>query len=151
MNWREARIENTDLKILLPCKPDKASKQLDLNGIATRIEMIGCEAGGGLFAVSRIKLSKDVEPGAVLSQWKSSVIAGIKASEHKDYPFQIKGESPDGLGNKLEALGKSPDGKPIMLKAVWFVQNRQLFHAAIYADQLQPETAETFFSGLVFP
>ena len=148
MNWREARLDNTNLKILLPCKPDKGNKTLMLNGSSTSLEMIGCEAGGVLFAVSKLNLPFGVEPETVLNQWSSSVTSNMKAGESRKSPFQIQGENPTGLGIRLDAIGSGPRGKKITLTAVWFVQDRQLFHAAMYANQLLAEAVETFLSGL---
>ena len=53
LDWREVRPEGGYLTVLLPCKPERLSRDLVLGeGPPRRIELLACTAGGGLQLVS---------------------------------------------------------------------------------------------------
>ena len=48
----------------------------------------------------------------------------------------------------VRANGQRVDGRAVQSQAAYFSQGRQVFQAVIYADKMDPEVAETFFSSL---
>jgi hypothetical protein len=48
----------------------------------------------------------------------------------------------------VQASGQRTDGRAVQSQAAYFSQGRQVFQAVIYADKMDPEVAETFFSSL---
>ena len=73
LNWREVRLD-AGVSLLLPCKPDKAQKQVPLGPQPTTLNMLGCEAGGSTFAVAVAELSDPAQVAEVLSQWQAIYI-----------------------------------------------------------------------------
>ena len=71
LNWREVRPEGVSLTMLLPCKPDRASKAVPLGGHPIRLSMTGCEAGGALFALAVAEVADPGQAAQVLAQWQS--------------------------------------------------------------------------------
>ena len=43
LNWRSVRSEAHGLQMLLPCKPDKASREVRMAGTDLQLDMQGCD------------------------------------------------------------------------------------------------------------
>ena len=52
LNWRTVPLPEADLTITLPCKPDQATRTVELAGAPVELSMVGCDADGATFAVS---------------------------------------------------------------------------------------------------
>ncbi len=149
-NWREVRADSTDLVAMLPCKPDKAVRPVNLAGQAVELHMAGCEAGGATFAVSHATLADPARANEVLTQWRLVTLTNMQAAAPRDAAFQPRGALQLPASVQTVAVGRRADGLPVLAHAAWFARGGQVFHAVVYADKLDPEVAEAFFSGLSF-
>ena len=151
-NWREVRPEGTRLNLLLPCKPDKAQKVVPLGGRATSLSMLGCDAGGATFAVAVADVGDASQAAPVLVQWQNLTLANMKAAPASRQPMALKipGASANVPVARLQAQGQRADGTAVSGQAAYFAQGSQLFQVVMYAPQIAPEVAETFFSSLKF-
>ncbi|MBK5205101.1 MAG: hypothetical protein JJD98_06755 [Polaromonas sp.] len=151
-NWREVRPENTRLSLLLPCKPDKAEKIVPLGGPPTTLSMLGCEASGATFAVAVADLGEAAKAAPVLAQWQGLTLANMKArpDTRQTLPLRLPGAAAEPGPVLVTAQGQRADGTAVSGQAAYFAQGSQVFQAVIYAVQITPEVAETFFSSLKF-
>lgn len=149
-NWRETRLEGSSLLALLPCKPDRGSRMIPLAGGAVELHMSGCEAGGAMFAVSHADLQDADKAGVALAHWKAAMLENMHATSSQELPFRPRGASALPQPFRMVAQGSRPDGRPVAAQGAWFAQGAQVFHAVVYADNLNREAAETFFAGLGF-
>ena len=151
-NWREVRPEGTGLSLLLPCKPDKAQKVVPLGGRATSLSMLGCDAGGATFAVAVADVGDASQAGPVLAQWQNLTLANMKAAPASRQPIALKipGASAGLPVARLQAQGQRADGTAVSGQAAYFAQGSQLFQVVMYAPQIAPDVAETFFASLKF-
>lgn len=151
LNWREVRPEGTRLALLLPCKPDKAQKNVPLGGPATPLSMLGCDAGGATFAVAVADLGDAAKAAPVLAQWQSLTLANMKAGAAPQVtPLKLPGAAALPPATLVKAEGQGPDGKPVSGQAAYFAQGSQVFQVVMYSPRITPEVAETFFSSLKF-
>ena len=149
-NWREVRPDDTRLSLLLPCKPDKAQKPVSLGGQSTTLSMLGCDAGGVTFAVAVVDLSKGMTASSVLSQWKSVTLTNMKAGAEQVEAVKLPGAALEPSPVLVKAQGRRADGAAVTGQMLYFVQGTQVFQAVMYASQITPDTADTFFSSLKF-
>ena len=149
-NWREVRPDNTRLSLLLPCKPDKAQKVVPLGGRATTLSMLGCDAAGATFAVAVADVGDAGTAALVLEQWQSLTLANMKAvpATREVLALKIPGLSAGAFASRVAAQGQRIDGKAVAGQAAYFVQGSQVFQVVMYAQQIAPEAADTFFSSL---
>lgn len=149
-NWREVRPDNTALSLLLPCKPDKAEKTVPLGGQPTLLRMLGCDAGGATFAVAVADVADAAQAGAVLARWQALTLANMKAAPGSGQPlaFKILGASAGVPVSRVRAQGQRADGSAVSGQAAYFAQGTQVFQVVMYAPQIAPDVAETFFSSL---
>lgn len=148
-NWREVRADGAELVALLPCKSDRASRQVVLAGLQIDLQMMGCEAGGGTFAVSHARLPDASRANEVLADWRLATLANMHAVAPREASFVPKGATALPSSVQTVAIGRRGDGLPVIAHAAWFARGDVVFSAVIYADSLSPEVAEAFFSGLV--
>ncbi|HAL37352.1 MAG TPA: hypothetical protein DCP03_04235 [Polaromonas sp.] len=151
-NWREVRPENTRLSLLLPCKPNKAQKMVPLGGQPSTLSMLGCDAGGATFAVAVADLGDAEKAAPVLAQWQSLTLANMKAGPGTSQvlPLKLPGAAAEPPASRVFAQGQRADGTAVSGQAAYFAQGSQVFQVVMYAAQITPEVAETFFSSLKF-
>ena len=139
------------MSLLLPCKPDRASKSVPLGGRETRLSMTGCEAGGAMYALSVAELSDASEVAQVLSQWQALTLGHMRADlATPRKPMAVAGA--DGPAPLIFlARGIHPDGQAIEGQILFFARGAQVFQAVIYAPRIGADAAETFFSGIKLP
>ena len=154
LNWREVRLAASALKVLLPCKADQGSRPVELAGQLVELQMVGCEAGAALFAVSHVELKDSSRMAEIQAGWQTAMLAAMAVKE-PEVPvqrtaFELKGAAAQPPAVRLQAQGRRPDGRAVMAQAVWFSQGTHLFHAVVYAERLGPAATEPFFAGLAF-
>lgn len=151
-NWREVRPENTRFSLLLPCKPDKAQKVVPLGGQATTLSMLGCDADGVTFAVAVADVGDVSKAAPVLALWQELALANMKAAPgtRQLLALKIPGASAGVPVSRVQALGQRADGAAVSGQAAYFADGAQVFQVVMYAPQIAPEVAETFFSSLKF-
>ncbi len=150
-NWREVRPDNTALTLLLPCQPDKAQRSVPLGGRPTELVMLGCDAGDATFAIAVATLDDAAQAAAVLTGWQTATLANIKgAGGVQTGPLTLPGADALPPAVLVRASGQRANGQAVQSQGAYFSQGRQIFQAVIYADQIAPEVAETFFSSLKF-
>lgn len=157
LNWRSVALPDAALTITLPCKPDHATRKVELAGTPVDLSMVGCEADGATFAVSHATLADAALTATALAHWRAAVLARLGGSQAQasDVPFAPRNALPLPQSVRTTAQGVGPDGKAVSAQAVWFARpegaQMRLYHAVVYSPRARPEVADTFFSGLQLP
>ena len=151
LNWREVRLAGGELKAMLPCKPDQAQRRQSLAGYEIELNMIGCEAGGALYAISAAELGTPAQAQQVQAQWQTNLLATLQAQGGIRQAYAIRGANAQPEALQLQASGRTEDGRALTVQAVWFMRGTRLYHAAVYAERLSTEMSEPFFSGMELP
>ena len=145
LNWREVRLDA--LVAMLPCKPDRGTRSVQLAGHDLSMNMAGCEAGGALFAVSHVRVSDAAAINPTAAAWRVSALANMHANAVQD-----KVELPSFHGavprTVVRAQGARPDANPVQAQLVWFTVGPDIYHAAVYANHLSADMTDPFFSDL---
>ncbi|BDT69683.1 hypothetical protein os1_38750 [Comamonadaceae bacterium OS-1] len=151
LNWRTVRSEAHPLKMLLPCKPDHATRDVPMAGATVALDMQGCDAAGATFAVSHVRLADARQAGAALAGWQAATLATLHAAHPQPQPFDVPGGQ---LAVRWAVRGQRADGRPVSAQALWFARIRpdgiDLFNAVVVADKVDSAAADTFFTGLKF-
>lgn len=149
-NWRAIRAEPSPLNAMLPCKPDKAARDVPMAGRQVSLQVWGCDAGGATFALLFADIGDAGRAGEALGQWKAATLANLRSTAAREVPFRPPGAVALAQSLQVVASGQRADGSPVESHAAYFAHGTRVFQAVIYAGRLQPEVAETFFSGLRF-
>ncbi|MFY3383211.1 hypothetical protein [Paracidovorax sp. MALMAid1276] len=155
LNWRSVPVPDGAITITLPCKPDHATRTVELAGVPAEMSMTGCDADGATFAVSHLLLADPAQMGAALTHWRAAVLANLgpgAAAQAVDAPYAPAGVLPVPQSVRTTVQGQRPDGKAVTAQALWFARalgpQVRLYHAVVYAPTPRPEAADTFFAGL---
>ena len=145
LNWRAVRLDA--LSAWLPCKPDQATRPFLLEGATLSIGMQGCEAGGGVFAISRTPVPLTLKAAGVIELWKQSTLRALANAEIKSLAFKLP-SSVTLESTALQVVGRGPDGRRLEAQLVWFVAGDVVYHLAVYAEALTPAMTDPFFNEL---
>jgi hypothetical protein len=158
LNWRSVPLPEAGITILLPCKPDRATRTVELAGSPAELAMTGCEADGALWAVSHTALADPAQAGTALRHWRAAVLANLgagAAATAVDTPFAPKGALPLPQSVRTVVQGQRGDGSAVFAQGVWFARaagpRMRLYHAVVYTGRPRPELADQFFAGIVLP
>ncbi len=147
-NWREVQFAAPGLSALLPCKPDKGTRTVDLGGRPVELAMQGCQSGGATFAIAWADTGDAGRVDGTLVQWRAVTLANLKAGVPQRQPFIPAGATPHPASVRIAAQGRAPDGAAVESRAVWFARGTNVFHAVIYAPRVTDEMAQPFFDSL---
>jgi hypothetical protein len=71
-NWREVGLEQAGVAGLLPCKPDRGVRQVQLAGQTMPMTMAGCESGGALFTLSFVPVAAGASAQSIAQALQAS-------------------------------------------------------------------------------
>ena len=152
-NWREVPVDR-QVKVLLPCKPDRAERELPVapEGVQAQIGMAGCMAGGATFAVAHWPgLTAEEAPGrlklwqaATRVQWERAVFQTATA------PMASMAAAPPAEHWLLLPPGEN--AAPLA-RMRWFARadaegRVTLYQATVLGDPSAADATATFFDGL---
>ena len=134
LNWRELRFEGQPLRVLLPCKPDRAERQVPLGEAQATLRMMGCEAQDLQFTWSQLDLPLGPVPAQVVRVWQQASLSALGADP--------------ALASQVRALslaGARMDVPPAQLSVAtpsghqahffWWLHAGQAYQLAVYANR----------------
>ena len=145
LNWRTVALG--DIALELPCKPDHAQRQVTLGEQKLEMDMVGCEADGALFAVSRVVLPKALTTDQLQAHWQTATLQQMKTQGNPSVAPENPRHQAPSL-KMLSAAGQTPDGRAVQARLAWAKAGAGLYHFAVYAPRITPEMAEPFFDGI---
>jgi len=152
-NWRQVTVDGTRLKVQLPCKPDRTTREVPLGGVSVPLTVVGCESGDAMLAVMTAALAPGADAQAVLQGWQQATLAHVQAPQAaQTEAWQRAGFMPLGAAQRITAQGQRADGQAVTAHAVWGAypegDHVRVVHAVVYAPKAQPQLAQTLFDGL---
>ena len=157
LNWRTVALPEAGLSVALPCKPERASRSIELAGSPATLHMVGCDADGATFAVSHTVLADPAQLVVALAHWRAAAFSRLgpgAAASAADVPYVPAGALPVPQSLRTTAQGRGGDGRAAVMQGVWFARaagpQLRLYHAVVYASGAAPraDAAEPFFAGL---
>ncbi len=147
LNWRAVQLQG--LTAMLPCKPDRAQRNVQLGAAEVGMEMAGCEADGALYAISHTRVDSALRADAARAAWRQQTLATMRAASVQETPLRmLSTDEPLRTAQRVTARGQRPDGSAVTAQLLWLSSGPDLYHVAVYADRLPDEMTEMLFSGL---
>jgi hypothetical protein len=145
LNWRSVTLEG--VQATLPCKPDQAQRTVELAGLDLNLSMAGCEADGGLYAISHLRLAQGAQAQPLIDAWRDQALQAMHATAA---PVAIPLAA---LGARqaltvYQASGTNPRGQAVQARWIWVQRDRDIYHWALYAPAIRAEMEEPFFSAM---
>jgi len=144
LDWRTVELEG--LRTVLPCKPDRAARDVVLGPLPVRMSMAGCEAQGALFAISQVTVPAGADAADLEQAWRSAALAQMQASHSEMRTLPQRPQSPPV--RVIRADGQKPDGSPVQASLAWVVHQGSVFHLAVYAKATDATLTEPLLGDL---
>lgn len=148
LNWRAVNLDG--ISTWLPCKPDRAQRELEIGGQKIQMEMMGCEAQGVMYAVSHARVPNASESQAVTVAWQNASFKQMLAGTPQQTVFQTRGEK-SATGQFFKLTGARSNGQVLEAQLAWLVFGNEIYHLAMYAQAISSEQADPFFSEVKIP
>lgn len=155
LNWRQVSVDTSGVVLLLPCKPDQATRTVTLRvadkNVDTHLSMHGCETSHLQFTLGRMAVPPGLSPDEAMQAWRSASLATIKAAPNE--AVSQDGEMP-GLSRQGQTARVYVATGEHQVQWLWFAYGNKIYQAAVYGhlkDKKLPEAAETYFSGIKLP
>jgi len=151
LNWREIRSLNGSVRVLMPCKPEQATRtvtlQTDQKLVSTELHLQACEAGRMQFALGELKIPLESNAEALLESWRLANLAALKAQQSQSVT------QPREVNRKSPMLGIQTRVKTDQHQAqwAWFIVDNTIYQLGVYGepdDKKLAEIADTYFSGI---
>ena len=95
LDWREVYWEEAGLKVLLPARPAKSAREVELAGQKVPMEMLQSQLTGMAFGVAYSPLPKG-DPDAVLAAVRDGLLRNIDGRLLTEREVQVRGASAPG-------------------------------------------------------
>jgi hypothetical protein len=150
LDWREVSFDDQPSRVLLPCKPEQAQREVVLGETRSTLRMLGCEAQGMHFTWSRLDMPAQQDARQVMQVWQRASLAALGANaadaEQAAQPVAIKGADQAVAPVMTRATGK--DG--MAAQWVWWMQGQQGHQLAVYAPsgRIPKQAVDTLLEGI---
>lgn len=148
-NWREVPVGDAGLVVMLPCKPDRATRAMPLGSAAVAVEVVGCEAGGATFAVAHARAADAAQAEAWMLAWRAATRAQLGDAQPAESPATLPRAALQPAPVRLDGNGRAP------AHLLWFAQVRaggvSLYQATVLGRPSAADAVATFDEGLRLP
>ena len=144
LDWRTVELEG--LRTVLPCKPDRAARDVVLGERTVRMSMVGCETQGALFAISQVAVPPGTEAADLEQAWRSAALAQMQATQSEILTPAQRPQSPTLRLTRTSGL--RPDGSPVHASLAWVTDKGSVYHLAVYAKALDATLTEPLLGDL---
>lgn len=160
-NWRVAQHEGVPLQALMPCKPDRADREVPLLGQGeppVTLRMMSCDSAGVTFAVAAVRLPDGADGPAAMRRWRQATWASLKqaapAGEDESAPpgWAVRALTLPGAEHTQawQGPGLAHDGRPLQAWTLLALRGEWLVQAAAYGEAAPDEALDTFFGAIGF-
>lgn len=156
-NWREIQLGDEGTVALLPCKPDRATREVGLAGATASLSMVGCEAGGAMFTVARLEAPDEATGTAWLDAWKKTTTArAASGASPVEQPVVVPRAATTPAAWRIGLQQAGADGVAVPLQTMWFARRSSagaltLYQASVLGQPGDASAADAFFAGLRLP
>lgn len=156
-NWRNVSLEGAPLQAQLPCKPERAERQVPLTPAGTTLRLLSCEAGGHTFALAWATVDAADGQAAVLDRWQQAGWASLRQ------PAGVPSGPPPGWSAWATALarahhlrawqgpGLDHQGQSVEATQLYFSHGQVVYQAAVYGPRARAADVAPFFEALRLP
>lgn len=156
MNWRQVRSDDSPLQVLMPCKPDRASRRIRIRDQELTWQLLSCEANGATWSLAYGGVESPDQVGPVLADLQDMAVANWAVTQSMlekppgaSTPASTwpPGATPQPNAARWTSEGRRPDGQSLPVQAAWFAQGLTVYQLAVLG-KTAPTDAETWWSSV---
>lgn len=148
-NWRQVRADGSAVAVLLPCKPERALRQVAMAGHPVALSMLSCDVGELTFALGSAQVPQGLSTAEVLQAWRQASLASMRApvSSATAWTPTLGPQVPNPDVQGWKAVGSRPDGRPVAAQAVQMVHSTEVVQLVVYGP-VPTDVAQTLWEGI---
>ena len=151
LNWRDVRHASAPVRVLMPCKPDVAERQIALREQTTVLYMQACSAQGKDFSFAALSLPAGWQASEAIQAWQQASLAswGARTDAVQERTVAVPSTGTNGIPSQWAV-----DGPTRQVRSLWFAHGAWVYQTAVYApmqDRSVEAAADTYFSGITAP
>jgi hypothetical protein len=155
-NWREVPIGDAGVIALLPCKPERATRDLPLGNGSIPVEMAGCKAGGATFAVAHARADSAEQAALWLRAWHTATRNQLGDVPVVESPAVLARAASSPAPARLDTQGTDPAARAGATHVLWFAHDRpdggaSIYQATVSGAPSSTEAVATFLEGIHIP
>ena len=155
-NWREVPIGDAGVVALLPCKPDRATRDLPLGTASIPVDMAGCKAGGATFAVAHARAESAEQAELWLRAWHAATRSQLTDVPVVESPAVLARAASSPAPARLDTQGADTAAHAAAAHVLWFAHHRpdgsaSIYQATVSGSPSSTEAIATFFEGFRIP
>lgn len=156
-NWREVRHEGVPGSALLPCKPDKAVREVAMlgpNGPAAPLHMMSCDVQGRTFAWAAWPIQGAQQGHDVIQAWQKAGWASLRqpVAPGQDAPagWRVQPVSQAGALMAVRWQGPGVNHQAAPIEAHWLMlyTAEWAMQFAVYGPPASPDLIEPMWSHI---
>ncbi len=148
LDWREVRVADTPLRLMLPCRSHAQERTIQLAGQAVRWHLLVCSAGDHTFGVGWGDLGSPTWVGPALAEIVVSSGAHVLASTVSAKPLRVPGATPHAGSQQVLLVGRRGDGRAVQMQLAVFTFGTTVFQVTALGPIVTPELRSTLLESL---
>jgi hypothetical protein len=153
-NWREVRAEDGGCLVLMPARPSKQTRAIELAGLRVDMAMQGAQAADTAFSVATVALPDDADETRqrALEAMRVGMVRNIAGDERSVRALEVPVVDTLGLavgtvaGVEVEAVGRMRD-KEATLIARFVAAGPKAWQCVVLGTHVEREPAATFLQS----
>jgi len=155
-NWREVPIGDAGVIALLPCKPERATRDLPFGTGSIPIDMAGCKAGGATFAVAHARAESAEQAELWLRAWHAATRNRLTDTPVVESPVALARAASSPSPARLDTQGADAAARAAATHVLWFAHyspdgSASIYQATVSGSPSSTEAVATFFEGFRIP
>ncbi|TDQ39294.1 hypothetical protein [Tepidicella xavieri] len=159
-NWRQVTHDGVAATLLMPCKPERAEREVRLQGEqgpASGLKLMSCRTGGLTWAWAALPLPAEMAPASAAEAWMRASWASLRqplpaeSSAPVGWVVQVPQRPAAPWAQRWHGPGLDHRQQPLQAHVLVVVANGWLHQAAVYAEPPAPSdplVIDTFFESL---
>lgn len=150
MDWREIQPEGLSARLLMPCKPDRQQRAVQLAGAPVRLQWLACSVGDVSFGFVGGQVGDPARVGPALQALLAGSAAnvGVAPSAVAVLPHPVAGATPSPAAGRASISGRHPDGRALRLHTLVFAKGTEVFQVTVLGPQVEAEAVTSYFEGV---
>ncbi|WP_312836560.1 hypothetical protein [Comamonas sp.] len=157
LNWRVVALADAPLDLLLPCKPDRAVRDVVWGTQTLAVSMVGCQAEGATYALAHVALAQPQDAATVMADWQKALHQQLQmADAWQPLPGQnlvLPGTLELPQARQVQWQGRNGTGQAVYADARWFARTEgpqvRVYQALVLsAAPLADGALQSFVKGL---
>jgi hypothetical protein len=139
------------MRLLMPCKPDVAERNIALREQTTVLHMQACSAQGKDFSFAALSLPSGWQASEAIQAWQQASLAswGARADAVEKRTVAVRAVGANGISSSWAVQAPTRQ-----VRSLWFAHGGWVYQTAVYApmqDRTVEAAADTYFSGITPP